>query len=192
MLTLFWIVGVTNAFNLLDNMDGLCAGTALIAGTFLLIGRRQPGPGGAPALYLAGAARRDGRVPRLQRHPASIFMGDTGSLFLGLNLAALTLRAEAARPGRSGCCRSSRAGAAAAGADLRHDAGHALRLLSGRIAVAGRTRSQLAPPRRVGLSEPRAVATLWMLAAAGGLIGPLLRADSAGPRSLAALGSCSR
>src|ERR1044071_7343411 len=37
MLTLFWIVGVTNAFNLLDNMDGLCAGTALIAGTFLLI-----------------------------------------------------------------------------------------------------------------------------------------------------------
>src|SRR3954471_19712355 len=37
MLTLFWIVGVTNAFNLLDNMDGLCAGTVLIAGTFLLI-----------------------------------------------------------------------------------------------------------------------------------------------------------
>ena len=37
MLTLFWIVGITNAFNLLDNMDGLCAGTALIAGAFLLI-----------------------------------------------------------------------------------------------------------------------------------------------------------
>src|SRR5205085_11930605 len=38
MLTLFWIVGVTNAFNLLDNMDGLCAGTTLIAGAFLTIG----------------------------------------------------------------------------------------------------------------------------------------------------------
>src|SRR5262249_21211914 len=37
MLTMFWIVGVTNAFNLLDNMDGLCAGTALIAGACLLI-----------------------------------------------------------------------------------------------------------------------------------------------------------
>ena len=38
MLTLFWIVGITNAFNLLDNMDGLCAGTTLVAGVFLLIG----------------------------------------------------------------------------------------------------------------------------------------------------------
>ena len=38
MLTLFWIVGITNALNLLDNMDGLCAGTTLIAGLFLLAG----------------------------------------------------------------------------------------------------------------------------------------------------------
>ncbi|HEY2152931.1 MAG TPA: hypothetical protein VGH34_19120, partial [Vicinamibacterales bacterium] len=38
MLTLFWIVGITNGFNLLDNMDGLCAGTTLIAGLFLLLG----------------------------------------------------------------------------------------------------------------------------------------------------------
>src|SRR5690242_17055890 len=36
-LTLFWVVGLTNAFNLIDNMDGLCAGIALIAGTSLLV-----------------------------------------------------------------------------------------------------------------------------------------------------------
>src|SRR4029078_4043427 len=54
MLTLFWIVGVTNAFNLLDNMDGLCGGTALIAGTFLLIDLVGSPPLAAPALYLAG------------------------------------------------------------------------------------------------------------------------------------------
>src|SRR5262249_21188732 len=36
MLTIFWIVAITNAFNLLDNMDGLCAGTAIIASAFML------------------------------------------------------------------------------------------------------------------------------------------------------------
>src|SRR5262249_35062227 len=53
MLTLLWVVAVTNAFNLLDNMDGLCAGTAIIAGTFML--SAMAGAGGVTplALYLA-------------------------------------------------------------------------------------------------------------------------------------------
>ena len=38
LLTMFWLVGLTNAFNLLDNMDGLCAGIAIIAGAALLVG----------------------------------------------------------------------------------------------------------------------------------------------------------
>src|SRR6185503_16446552 len=52
MLTLFWIVGITNAFNLLDNMDGLCAGTVIIAGTFLLLVFVSGGAAAAPpAIY---------------------------------------------------------------------------------------------------------------------------------------------
>ena len=51
MLTLFWIVGVTNAFNLLDNMDGLCAGIGLIVAGALLSASIEPG--------------RHGRAPRI-------------------------------------------------------------------------------------------------------------------------------
>src|SRR5690349_12886777 len=91
MLTVFWIVGVTNAFNLLDNMDGLCAGTAIIAGTFLLLGMVSNGGVTAPALYLASLLGATAGFLVYNVHPASIFMGDTGSLFLGTNLAALTL-----------------------------------------------------------------------------------------------------
>src|ERR1035437_203929 len=91
MLTVFWIVGVTNAFNLLDNMDGLCAGTVLVAGTFLLIGMVHGGEVGAPALYLTALLGATAGFLVYNLHPASIFMGDTGSLFLGLNIATLTL-----------------------------------------------------------------------------------------------------
>src|SRR6185312_1333333 len=95
MLTLFWIVGITNAFNLLDNMDGLCAGTALIAGGFLLIGFVSGGAAAtAPAIYLAALLGATAGFLVYNFHPASIFMGDTGSLFLGLNVAALTLAAK--------------------------------------------------------------------------------------------------
>src|SRR3954462_9406884 len=102
MLTLFWIVGVTNAFNLLDNMDGLCAGTALVAGAFLLIGMVGDGPVAAPALYLGALLGATAGFLAYNIHPASIFMGDAGSLFLGLNLATLTLLARPNSTGRSG------------------------------------------------------------------------------------------
>src|SRR5204863_1694857 len=102
MLTLFWIVGITNAFNLLDNMDGLCAGTVLIAGAFLLISFGHD-PGLAPiAQYLALLLGATAGFLVYNLHPASIFMGDVGSLFLGFNLAALTLMAEPGRAGGSG------------------------------------------------------------------------------------------
>src|SRR5262245_2060823 len=91
MLTVFWIVGVTNAFNLLDNMDGLCAGTTIIAGAFMLLGVVN-GAGVTPAsLYLATLIGATAGFLVYNVHPASIFMGDTGSLFLGLNLAAMSL-----------------------------------------------------------------------------------------------------
>ena len=69
MLTLFWIVGVTNAFNLLDNMDGLCAGTTIIAGGFMLLGVVN-GAGVTPAaLYLAALVGATAGISRLQPPP---------------------------------------------------------------------------------------------------------------------------
>ncbi len=89
-LTLFWMVGMTNAFNLLDNMDGLAAGIALIAGGFRLVfflWDGNPGGAGASAVFMGAA------FGFLLRNfpPARIFMGDAGSLFLGFFLAGLSL-----------------------------------------------------------------------------------------------------
>lgn len=93
MVSIFWIVGITNAFNLLDNMDGLSAGTALIAGAFFFLNQVFPGGVGetpVPALLLLAIFL--GAVLGFlfyNVHPASIFMGDSGSLLLGFVLAAL-------------------------------------------------------------------------------------------------------
>jgi UDP-GlcNAc:undecaprenyl-phosphate GlcNAc-1-phosphate transferase len=89
---LLWIVGITNAFNLLDNMNGLSAGVAAIAGlTFAVLATRyvDAGPEQLPtaraAAALAGACL--GFLPSNFR--SRIFMGDAGSLFIGFTLACL-------------------------------------------------------------------------------------------------------
>lgn len=97
-LSILWVVGITNAFNLLDNMDGLAAGVALIAGTFLFL-THYMNPGGAalsvPFLVLCSVylgALLGFLVYNF--NPASIFMGDAGSLFLGFVMASLTMVGE--------------------------------------------------------------------------------------------------
>ncbi|MBW8885572.1 MAG: undecaprenyl/decaprenyl-phosphate alpha-N-acetylglucosaminyl 1-phosphate transferase, partial [Planctomycetia bacterium] len=102
MLTLFWIVGITNGLNLLDNMDGLCAGITLIAGTFLLAGLYAQGGAPPPAVYLATLLGATTGFLIYNFHPATIFMGDAGSLFLGFNLAALMLIGRQAGTGTAG------------------------------------------------------------------------------------------
>jgi UDP-GlcNAc:undecaprenyl-phosphate GlcNAc-1-phosphate transferase len=91
--TLFWIVGITNAFNLLDNMNGLAAGVAAIAGaTFAILASRyqQLGPEQLPAAVmgaaLAGACL--GFLP-FNFPRGRIFMGDAGSLVVGFVLASV-------------------------------------------------------------------------------------------------------
>lgn len=93
LLTVFWIVGITNAFNLLDNMDGLSAGLAglgslAFAGMALLEGLD---PLTVVAAALAGATF--GFLVH-NNHPARVFMGDSGSLFIGflISLLAIELR----------------------------------------------------------------------------------------------------
>jgi UDP-GlcNAc:undecaprenyl-phosphate GlcNAc-1-phosphate transferase len=90
LIVFVWIVGVTNAFNLLDNIDGLAAGTAVIAALFYLavLAPAGPTPLGFAVAALAGAAAG---FLVFNFHPASIFMGDSGSLFLGSFLAAAAI-----------------------------------------------------------------------------------------------------
>ncbi|MCB2192784.1 MAG: hypothetical protein KQI62_14535 [Deltaproteobacteria bacterium] len=88
--TLLWLVGVTNAINILDNMDGLSSGVALSAGMILslvAVLRGMPEVGLLSAA-LAGAA---GGFLIYNFNPAKIFMGDCGSLFLGFSLAGCTV-----------------------------------------------------------------------------------------------------
>jgi len=90
-ITLFWVVGVTNAMNLLDNMDGLSAGVAAVSSAFFLLIAALSGQYlvGALAAALLGAC-----IGFLQYNssPASIFMGDAGSLFIGFMLAAVGIK----------------------------------------------------------------------------------------------------
>jgi UDP-GlcNAc:undecaprenyl-phosphate GlcNAc-1-phosphate transferase len=177
VLTLFWIVGITNGFNLLDNMDGLCAGTTVIAGAFLLLalyGDSGPTP---PALYLAVLLGATTGFLVYNVHPASIFMGDTGSLFLGFNLAAITLIAR-----ETGSDGTSRILSVVAGPVLLllipifdTTLVTVLRLLSGRRPSQGGRDHSSHRLVALGLPETTAVAILWALAICGGTIAMLLR-----------------
>lgn len=89
-ITLFWIVGVTNSFNLLDNIDGLSAGTAAICALMIFFSSLiiASNPLGVFALILSAAVL--GFLP-YNLNPAKIFMGDSGSMFLGFCLACISI-----------------------------------------------------------------------------------------------------
>ena len=89
-ITVLWVVMLTNAINIIDGLDGLAAGISLIAAiTLLLIGGMSQG---GPALLLMWAVVGF-LLPFLyyNRHPARIFLGDSGSMQLGYYFAVLTL-----------------------------------------------------------------------------------------------------
>jgi len=90
MITLVWLIGITNAVNMLDNMDGLSAGIAAIAAVFLGINFAFNGQFNE-ALMLAGFAGALLGFLIYNHSPASIFMGDCGSMFIGFFLAATAL-----------------------------------------------------------------------------------------------------
>ncbi len=90
-VTILWVVGITNSLNLLDNMDGLSGGVAAVAAAFFLLLAALSGQYlvGSLAAALLGACIG---FLRYNFNPASIFMGDTGALFLGFVLAALGIK----------------------------------------------------------------------------------------------------
>ena len=92
-VSVLWIVGITNAFNLLDNMDGLAAGIAFISSLFLALitlVSQGHGPGDGQLLILAVFMGTLLGFLLYNFQPASIFMGDSGSLFIGFLLAGIT------------------------------------------------------------------------------------------------------
>jgi UDP-GlcNAc:undecaprenyl-phosphate GlcNAc-1-phosphate transferase len=90
LLTLFWVVGITNAFNLLDNMDGLAAGVAALTAASRLALFLIDGDAGG-AWMMAGLLGAVGGFLIRNYPPAKIFMGDGGSLFLGFFMAGVSL-----------------------------------------------------------------------------------------------------
>ena len=88
--TVVWFLVFMNAFNLIDGMDGLAAGLAVVAAMGVaasLLFRHEPGD----VLMLLGLAGACIGFLRYNFHPASVFLGDTGSMFLGCTLAAVAL-----------------------------------------------------------------------------------------------------
>jgi len=90
-LTMVWVVGITNAFNLIDGVDGLATGAALFS-SFVLVANSLINGNvwvAVVALALSGALAA---FLRYNFNPASIFLGDSGALFVGFTLAALSVQ----------------------------------------------------------------------------------------------------
>jgi UDP-GlcNAc:undecaprenyl-phosphate GlcNAc-1-phosphate transferase len=188
LVTMIWIVGLTNAFNLLDNMDGLCAGTAVIVALMMVAGfwtgatREQATDEMALLSIIAGAAAG---FLVYNFPPASIFMGDCGSLMLGFSLATMTLGAEGVRGSRTDVLTAMAAPVFVLLLPIFDTSLVTVaRILSGRSpALGGRDHSSHRLVA-IGLSERGAVFLLWGLAAAGGAIALVVRLTSGGWSSI--------
>ena len=168
--TFLWILGVTNALNLLDNMDGLAAGVSVIAATSLLLIGHSSGPMAIGLLAMAAALLG---FLVFNFHPAKIFMGDTGSLAVGFFLA---------------CSAVSKAGHVSAMFSIVFVPGLVLflpifdtllvsvtRRLNGRAISAGAKDHTSHRLVMLGLSERNAVLTLYLLAALSALVAVLCK-----------------
>jgi UDP-GlcNAc:undecaprenyl-phosphate GlcNAc-1-phosphate transferase len=91
VLTLFWVVGITAAFSILDHMDGLCAGVAAIASAFFALLAYLNGQTLVSVLAAAVLGGAAGFL-RWNFKPAKIFMGDGGAMLLGFLMATLGLK----------------------------------------------------------------------------------------------------
>lgn len=99
-ITIFWLIGITNAVNLLDNMDGLAAGIAAIAAAFLAANLALGGQVAEATVLGVFAAALLGFLV-YNSYPATIFMGDCGSMFVGFFLASAALLSASGGRSRS-------------------------------------------------------------------------------------------
>ena len=172
-LSVLWFVAIANAVNLLDNMDGLAAGTAAIAAGYLSLLFLLEGQTGLLLLSLALGGSLLGFLAH-NYPPARIFMGDSGSLFLGLFLAGLSLSTG------EGLSRSLFAVVAVPTLILAIPILDTTLVTVGRV-LEGRPISQGGKDHTshrlvaLGVPEERALWVLWGLALVGGALALLLR-----------------
>jgi UDP-GlcNAc:undecaprenyl-phosphate GlcNAc-1-phosphate transferase len=93
ILTLLWLVGISNSINFFDNIDGGASGTVLITSLALFVIAIQNGQFLVAAMSLVLAGSTLGFLT-WNKPPARIYMGDSGSLFLGILIASLTIRVD--------------------------------------------------------------------------------------------------
>ena len=175
LITLFWLVGITNALNMLDNMDGLAAGVAAIAALFLALNFQGSHHWLEAQMLVALAAALLGFLV-YNHHPASIFMGDCGSMFVGFFLAASALL-PATGGGRSRSVAAVLAVPVLVLVVPIFDTTLVtlMRKLSGRAASQGGRDHTSHRLVALGLSEDHAVWMLYTFAITGGLLAMLVR-----------------
>jgi len=162
LITIFWIVGITNSINFFDNVDGGASGTVAISSLFLFFLALQGGQYAIAALSLVLTGATTGFL-LWNKPPARIYMGDAGALFLGILIATLTLRFDP-NP-------------------INLSASFALPILllavpilDTTVAVISRVRRRISPFQggqdhlshrlmRAGLSKRQAVLSLWIISA---------------------------
>ena len=175
-VSLFWFIGITNALNLLDNMDGLAGGVGAIAASFMGVDFLLVGDVALAGVAFAFAGALVGFLVH-NYPPARIFMGDSGSLFTGLVLAGLALSPA---PGLSRSLFAVVVVPAIVLAVPILDTTFVTitRLLEGRPISKGGTDHTSHGLVALGISEERVVWLVWGLATGGGLIGLGIRSVS--------------
>jgi UDP-GlcNAc:undecaprenyl-phosphate GlcNAc-1-phosphate transferase len=170
--TIFWLVGITNALNVIDNMDGLAAGASIIIAGFRAVLLWTHGYSDETLFCSLLAAAVAGFLI-FNFHPARIFMGNSGSMFLGFTLAALTVVSPLPH-------KRSVAGAlfypALTFAYPIFDTAlvSLLRRAGGRPISAGGLDHSSHRLASVGLNDRLIVGILWVFTAAGGFVGLVL------------------
>ena len=168
-LTFLWVIGITNAVNLLDNMDGLAAGIAAIAAAVLAVYAWVAG-GLTSAWALGAVAGAAAGFLIFNFKPARIFMGDCGSLFLGYVIAAFAVVVQGHVSGLPGLAVYLVSAAVLAVPIFDTTLVTVARVLSGRAVSEGGRDHSSHRLVRLGLSERRAVATLYAISLACGAL----------------------
>ena len=174
LLTIFWLIGITNAINLLDNMDGLAAGVSAIAAVFIAASFAANGQMTEAVMLSAFAAALVGFLV-YNTNPASIFMGDCGSMFVGFFLASTALLSASGERGRSFIVVIAVPVLILFIPIFDTTLVTVVRKLSGRAASQGGRDHTSHRLVALGLSERRAVWMLYTFAGASGLLAMMVR-----------------
>jgi UDP-GlcNAc:undecaprenyl-phosphate/decaprenyl-phosphate GlcNAc-1-phosphate transferase len=173
-VTIFWLIGITNAINLLDNMDGLAAGISAIAAVFIAASFADNGQMIEAVMLAVFAAALVGFLV-FNTNPATIFMGDCGSMFVGFFLASSALLSASGDRGRSFIVVIAVPVLILFIPIFDTTLVTVVRKLSGRAASQGGRDHASHRLVALGLSERRAVWMLYAFAGSSGLLAMLVR-----------------